>query len=71
MFASGRHIEAMVYYPASNNISFSDPAASHFVRGLIDEIIKMQVIPTHMYVYANTVTGFGLTSSSNFYGPYY
>ena len=71
VFASGRHVESMVYYPQSNNIALNNPAASHFVRGLIDEVINMQIAPTHMYVYANTIIGFGLTSATNFYGTYY
>lgn len=73
VYASGRHVEAMVYHNSSTSMS---PASSHFVTAFIEEIFKkildpnitQKPMPTYMYIYADTIPGYGLISSANFYG---
>jgi hypothetical protein len=65
---SGRHVENMVYYPASPNYNLQkNPAASHSLTEFL-EYLKAQPKPSAMYIYADAHIGSGTLFPINKYG---
>lgn len=72
MIGSGRHVEAMVYFPSS--ATYQNPAASHSINDALSDIYRPNaeknsffVGPTHMYFYASTSPGWGLNNRTDYY----